>query len=56
MGVQKVAPWSVDSAVTKRTPALFGKASFQASDFEVPAGIQVMDMGNLFGGRRGGGL
>jgi hypothetical protein len=28
-----------------------GKATFEASDFEVPAGIQLMDMSGMMGGR-----
>ena len=32
-----------------------GKMSFDASDFEVPAGIQVMDLGAMMGGRGRGG-
>lgn len=30
------------------------KTSFEPADFEVPAGIQLMDTGSLMGGRRGG--
>jgi hypothetical protein len=29
------------------------KASMEASDFEVPAGIQVMDLAQMMGGRGG---
>ena len=32
-----------------------GKTSFEESDFEVPPGIQVMDLGAMMGGRGRGG-
>ena len=42
--------------VTTMEVTRIGKMSFEASDFEVPAGIQVMDLGALMGGRGRGGL
>jgi hypothetical protein len=58
VALRTVATSTTDKGKTSVTleVAEIKKATFEATEFEVPAGMQVMDMGAMMGGRGRGGL